>query len=408
MNKKILIIAGVFVLIIVAVVVFFVIKKPNPTTINPTTGSPFGDAPGGSSQNNFPQIITGDSPLSIEDRNGLKKITSAPVSDGNFLPQASSSAPVVEFIERSTGHIFHADLDNGLVTRISNTTFPKIQQIIWGIPGSLFIGQSINSGTIESNIFTISPNTREDSSNNFSLIDITPLTPDIVSASFSPDGNSFFYLGKNRLGIEGTLANTKGEKLASLWQSATDEWTTEWKQKNTITITNKASNNTPGILLFLDVKTKKTKTILSGIPGLTTNTSPSGKRVLYGMVSKNPQSESLYPTYIYTIGTTSTEDAFFTTLPEKCVWSHDETFIVCGQPTNMKEGLPDTWYQGKVSFDDELWKLDLLTLELTRISPLNPSELEHIDVINIKMSPDDSYVLFTNKKDLSLWAAPTQ
>jgi hypothetical protein len=403
MNKKILIIAGIFVLIIVVVVLFFIFKKPNPTTIDPTTGSPFGDAPGGSSQNNFPQIITGDSPLSIEDRNGLKKITSAPVSDGNFLPQASSSAPVVEFIERSTGHIFHADLDSGLVTRRSNTTFPKIQQIAWGIPGSLFIGQSINSGTIESNIFSISPNNREVSSNDFSLIDTTPLTPDIVSASFSPDGTSFFYLGKNRLGAEGLLANTKGEKLASLWQSATDEWTTEWKQKDTIAITNKASNNTSGVLLFLDVKTKKTKTILSGIPGLTTNTSPSGNKILYGTASGNS-----YQTYLYTIEKGSVDDALFTTLPEKCVWSHSETFIVCGQPMTMKAGLPDIWYQGKESFNDELWKLDLLTLELTRISPLNPSELEHIDVVNIKMSPDDSYVLFTNKKDFSLWAAPTQ
>ncbi len=400
MNKKILIIAGVSVLILLAVVLFFVFKKPITTAPNDTTsGSPFGDAPGGSSQTTFPQVMSGDKPLSVEDHNGLKKISSAPVSDGNFLPVSTSTGVRIEFIERSTGHIFDANLESGVVTRISNTTFPKIQQVIWGIPGKSFLGQSIDSGVIQSNVFEITRDSKTGQNNSFATIRNSALPPNIISASFSPDGKSILYLLGGSSGTGAYITNERGENPSSIWQSDTTEWISEWKTPGIITMTSKASNNATGILLFLNTKTKKTSTILSGISGLTTNTSPSGKKVLYGMASGNS-----YTTYLYSIDTKATDDGFFITIPEKCAWSQSEIFIVCGQPRNMTPGLPDLWYKGKVSFSDELWSLNIETLEMKRISQLNPTESEYIDVTNIHISPDDKYVVFTNKKDLSLWS----
>jgi hypothetical protein len=93
------------------------------------------------------------------------------------------------------------------------------------------------------------------------------------------------------------------------------------------------------------------------------------------------------------------------TLPEKCVWAHkSENTAYCAVPQFILPATyPDDWYKGRVSFTDELWKLDLATGETTFISDLPKESGQSIDAVNLVLSSDDEYITFINKTDLTLW-----
>jgi hypothetical protein len=62
------------------------------------------------------------------------------------------------------------------------------------------------------------------------------------------------------------------------------------------------------------------------------------------------------------------------------------------------------WYQGLITFSDDIWKLNLTTGESRIVASIEKeSNGEIIDVINPVINKDDGYLIFTNKIDLSLW-----
>jgi hypothetical protein len=101
----------------------------------------------------------------------------------------------------------------------------------------------------------------------------------------------------------------------------------------------------------------------------------------------------------------STTDLGINTFPEKCVWSTKERGVVfCAIPESMPIGLyPDTWYQGRILFSDNLWKINTVTMEYRVLSLIRESSGEFVDVENIKLSKNEDYLIFRNKIDLSLW-----
>jgi rubrerythrin len=92
------------------------------------------------------------------------------------------------------------------------------------------------------------------------------------------------------------------------------------------------------------------------------------------------------------------------TLPEKCVWSQKSKNIVyCAVPQNLPQAdYPDAWYQGAVSFQDQIWRLDAATGDVKLMSTLFEAN-DFIDATNPILDPTETYLLFTNKNDFQLW-----
>jgi len=92
-------------------------------------------------------------------------------------------------------------------------------------------------------------------------------------------------------------------------------------------------------------------------------------------------------------------------LPEKCVWLSNLKNVICGIPIDAPTAeYPDEWYQGIVSFSDNIYKMNLnnKTKDLL-VSPKDFSG-KSIDVIKPALGPNEKYLFFINKKDLSLWS----
>jgi len=331
----------------------------------------------------------------------------------SFTAQDSAVAGdiIVRYIERGLGHIFETNMSTLQEARISNTTRLKIYEAMWGDKGKDVIIRYLaddDNKTIRTflvNLSDFTPSKEETPSETPVDVSEKPETgvflPENIKAVIKSNNNkNIFYLVNTGNVALGVTYNIKTGKTSQLFRSPFTEWLPQWPNKNTITLTTKPSGGVAGFLYFLDIKTEEVTKTLGDIAGLTTLTSPDGEEVIY--------SESTGDSFVLNLYNTknlSKQKLPFATLPEKCAWSNTENNILyCAIPTTIVSGVyPDIWYQGLVSFSDEIWKINTETLSTELlVTPENEVGIE-IDAANLSLGPNESYLFFINKKDLSLW-----
>ena len=321
---------------------------------------------------------------------------------------AGEEKTLVRYLERSVGHIFETDLSTMQKERISNTTRLKIYEAVWGNNDKNVIIRYLddtNDSTIRSFAIKLADNTptleipgEKPSVSQETELEGFFLPENITSISVSPDTKKIFYILNTGNRVLGTIYNLESSKTAQIFQSPLTEWLPQWPKEDTVALTTKPSGDIPGFLYFLNTKTEDLSKILSGIKGLTTLTNPNSTKVLYTESFSGGFDLKLYDTK-----NRSSQTIPFTTLPEKCVWGN-ENIIYCAVPTKIPTNTyPDAWYQGVVTFSDDIWAFDTETFTTKLlVSPVKYSR-EEIDAINPSTSSNGKYLFFTNKKDLSLW-----
>lgn len=317
---------------------------------------------------------------------------------------------VIRYMERGVGHIFETSMNTMREERISNTTRLKIYEALWGESGKNTIiryldendGQTIRSFLLKLGGLNQGTASGEATTTVVQEETGTFLPENISSIAISSDGRSAFSL--LRVGNEavGTIYDMTTERTKQIFQSPLTEWLVAWPEKDTITLTTKPSGGVPGSMYTLDTRIGSTKKVLGEIDGLTTLANSDMGRVLY---SKNTNRG--FELYVYDTKSRAAQKLPFSTLPEKCVWGRKDTAVVyCGVPTATPPMLyPDNWYQGLISFSDEIWMMNTNTFTTELIA--NPMQVarEEIDVAYPLLSPDENFLFFTNKKDSSLWGA---
>lgn len=318
----------------------------------------------------------------------LVELSSEPVSGATFI--TSPDSLTVRYNSRETGNIFDADLKTLSQTRISNTTLPNIYESLWLAGGKKSVFRYIKNetGAVQSYLFALGSSTI-----SYGYY----LPEDISSLAVSPTTAKVFYLIDTPTGTEGFVQNSDTQKKTSIFTSLLREWNAAWPNENFIALTTKPSANAPGFLYSLNPQTGAMKSVLSGIYGLTALVNPAGTMVIY-----NSNSLALR---LYNIKTASSIELGPRTLPEKCVWSSKEkTVIYCAVTAGYSDGqYPDDWYQGTVSFSDNIYKIDTVTGGISSNFTVSTGD-KPIDVTNLVLSSDESHLIFINKIDGSLWS----
>jgi hypothetical protein len=223
------------------------------------------------------------------------------------------------------------------------------------------------------------------------------LPENIKDISISQDTKKLFYLFNLNEGKQiGIILDLVKNKKTQVFDSPFTEWLSAWGNSKTITLNTKPASGIVGHTYKIDDTGKNLSKILTNITGLTSLISPDSKSVLYG-----DDSLSLYNQDINTKNSTSIG---VRTLPEKCVWSKQSIVVYCAVPKNIPVGnYPDSWYQGEVSFKDQIWKIDLSNNTTTMVADPNGIVGEEIDGIKLSLDSSENYLFFINKKDNSLW-----
>ena len=185
-----------------------------------------------------------------------------------------------------------------------------------------------------------------------------------------------------------------------LFASPFGEWLVEWIKDGLVVLTTKPSHNIDGYSYFVNTNNGTMKKILGEIKGLTVLTSPDATKILYAKSGKN-----VFDLVVYDIETKTETSLELNTFPEKCVWGTENTNLLYCAVSNFSNNndLPDDWYKGVVSFSDEIWLINTETGKTGIVTPMKEFTGDGIDVTKISLSPEEDRLLFTNKKDRSLW-----
>lgn len=317
------------------------------------------------------------------------------------LPTAPTTefAPAVRYVERATGNIYQTFADKIDERKFTITTIPAVYEAYFGDKGESVIIRYLKQDgkTIASFAGTLPKEFLSGDTSQSNELEGSFLPENITDMSLSPDGSSMFYLFDVEDTSVGVTAMPSGDKKNQIFSSSFTEWLTGWPNARMITLTTKPSFLAPGFMYYIDPSVKKMNKIISGINGLTTLTSPSGKLSLY---NKNDLSLR-----VYSIDTESSTPLGIKTMPEKCTWTADSTTLYCAVPKNIAgEKFPDVWYQGEVSFSDEIWRINVESGSATMIAdPISFKAGEEIDGIKLSLDENGDYLFFVNKKDSYLW-----
>lgn len=405
MSKKIIITTTVVLTLFLVCLLgyFFLTKNSQSDTKTPSTGFknffPFGDG-SSSSSNNTPQSTTtnqannqGYEPQAQDYALKLRKISTEPVSGAGTVDVKAGT--LVRYIEKATGHIFEVELFSPKVSRISNTTIPLSNDAMWGNKSNSLVARYLKDDNETVDTYLLNLKISTSSEETISGI-ILPSNIDNMTVF----GTNVFYLIRGSNSSTGFISDFNGKNVKQIWSSDIKELNSQFVNDRIVALTTKPAVDVSGFLYFIDTKNGSAKRIIGNIAGLSTITNPDASRVAY-----LEEGDATLFKYI-DLKSRNSYNLNPNTFPEKCVWGKKTiTTLFCGVPKDEIDSSSLTrWYKGLDSYEDAIWLYDTKTNASIMIEDLSNDSGEKIDVSDPIITDNDQYLIFTNKKDNSLWS----
>lgn len=371
---------------------------PNGTS-TPTDLFPFGQ---GSTTPNTNDPQTGTTTGQIDISNGqaqqiprFRQLWKDPNAGATFFP-ATGTTTGVRFADRATGHIYESPLLSTGEMKISNVTIPQIHEALWADNGRELVFRYLKGdSSIQSFYGAISTSSLATTT---SAIEGYFLPENIRDISIA--GDKIFYFNPTVQIGSLTQSRVDGTGRRVVMSSDARDWSISITNQKTAFLGTRPSGFVKGFGYALDLTTGSISKIAGDILGLTGTVNPTGTRALMSAQERGGIVSASYDLAKKTMTTLSVK-----TLSDKCAWSNVRSAIVyCAVPINIPSGTyPDDWYQGKTSFSDKLWSIDLSTGETKAIIDPSFDAAQDMDITKIIVDREDSHIVFTNKKDMSLW-----
>ncbi len=400
--KRNLIIAGVALgVLILGVLIYFLFFAGKDSGIVVGDPADFGTAgqyPGGE----VPDVGVTLNNVGNEIAPRLVKVTDGPVAFGSvarFIQETTPGTAEVatttrtdtelRYIERPSGNAYAYRADARTLTRLTNRTLPGVEEAIWTPSGEQVYVRFLvrEEGSTESIETYALPTGNE-----------VGYFLEAGLSSVVTNGQNVLTLKPSANGSVGTLASADGSNPRTLFSSVLSALRI-YPAGTLYAAHTKASALLDGYGFLIGGTSGSFERILGPSRGLTLLPSPSGAKVLYGSVSGSRLETSLLD-----VATRDVIALPVGALPEKCVWTADETAVYCAVPRSLSGIIPDDWYQGAVSFSDRLWRINLNDRLATLVfDPALMANVE-IDGVSLTIDPRSDFLFFTNRKDGSLWA----
>lgn len=308
---------------------------------------------------------------------------------------STDEIPSIYFIEKGTGYFYETDFSGHDEKKITETPVVRTAEAYLPSSGNTAVIRYIKNDNLGVATFVgrvlRSPTGEEGSA----TLEGTFLADNIVDVALSPDTNSIFYLQPINNGVVGVTENLGNSERKQLFQTPFTEWLVQWTEAGQF-ITTKAASGIPGYSYKSENGGVLRKTI-GGIDGLTTNTSPDGRLILYS-TGRNGDLQLFVNNQL----NKTNSNLGIKTLSEKCVWNNESTEVYCAVPESLPKGeYPDSWYQGLINFRDTFWKINTQTGTTEQIYG-GGSTL--IDATHPILDEEHKTLFFLNKRDGSLWS----
>ncbi|HEY4506439.1 MAG TPA: hypothetical protein VJJ24_03270 [Candidatus Paceibacterota bacterium] len=413
MNKKYLaIIVGIILLlVVVAAFVFGSKDKPAEEVTNGNGTFPEGtNVPTeGTSSFGLP-TDSGDYealPKTPDAKARFHKITDVPVAGYLVLGSSDDLNLHLLYTEKETGHIFDYKYQTAIANRLTNTTIPRVQNVLWTSTGEravfrYFDGDENSIKTYSARLVTeVATDTQETRLEGLflenNIDEVTLISPQTKS--------SIFYLKKDESGGEiGYKADIATGKTSAIFKSSFNEWATLWQGK--LYLYPKPSGLLEGFLYILNengagLSDTSLEKVVGNKLGLAPLPNKTGSKILFSETKESVPAVSLYVAKTKIISALPIK-----TFAEKCVWSEKESQIFyCAVPLSFPGAVyPDDWYKGKVRLSDALISYNTETGFFQILAVMERDLGEFVDVEGMSLAKDDSIIFFKNKTDQTLWS----
>lgn len=398
MRRALIIVAVVLALIGIGIFIYFyffagasvTVTTPSGTGLpaagqgeQPPTGAPTGSA----------EVPSGGVPVPVSAR--LVKISAGPVALGeavvNIKGANASSTPETEvrFIDRRSGNVFSYKVGTGMLSRISNKTVPGIESASWLPDASMAFVRYLSGVDLSTvNTYALPAN----GSGGFFL-------PQNLSG-VAVASTSLLSLSSGVNGSVASLSRTDGSRPSTLFTSPLSSLRISFAGKSQYLAFTKPSATLLGSAFLIDSSGRFSR-IAGPKNGLVALASPLGAWALVSSVVN----EELFMELV----NTATGEALrlpIATIADKCVWAADDSAIYCGIPQNPPLGrsYPDDWYQGVVSFNDRLWKIQVSGRYAQMVLDFPAETKTSLDAQSLAIDPAGTVLVFVNKNDGGLWS----
>jgi len=405
MSKKILITIVSIIVIVVGILTWYFFFRTNtvqtPTT-NPVTGLPFGEGGGNvvpNEQNSNINGVVSDS--GNKAANKLFQISDAPVAGFVAFSPKKDAPTIIRYVDRATGHIYDVNPFTLEKTKITNNTIPKIIEAYFKNDGSAVLLRSLTSSSIVQNISLSLIAPKASSTDSLYTIITTELRGNMGDVWVGPNNLlAYSLVDDNSI----STSNFDGTKATRLFSSAFTDWRVQFDNPANIVLVTKTSANVSGFAYNLSTKTGALSKLVGPLNALTLTESPDNKRFAY---SYNSNGQTIFA--LQTVDTGEITKILPATFADKCVWSKKNTGILyCGTPNSIGAFEPDNWYRGTSHFSDQIWKFNMITATSEILAEPKKNSGIDIDTENVFLSPNEDYLIFMNKNDLTLWALKLQ
>lgn len=319
----------------------------------------------------------------------LRKVSDKSVAGGSPFLVGTTTAVVIRFVERETGHVYETPADSSTVTRISNTTIPGIQKVLW-VDADHFIATYLGDNEAMQNFYAaLAPGKTEQS------LQVAFLAS-FERAALDPTGKSLLTTTESASGVTFTLSKSDGTSARVIFTSPLASWAPLQSSKSLYAVTAPGS----GIFGYLyQIVNGALQKVAGGIPGMLALPSPTGRYIALSSGGQNAIALTVLDTKTGTFYPSP-----LATLVRKCVWvSEAPPGLVCGVPRAIPRGAyPNDWLVGRVTFVDDIWGIEPDGGATVLLA--NPEKEAGVDIDLWQPAVAGAYVTFLNKRDLSFWS----
>ena len=390
MKKTSLIIFGIGAVVLLFAIWLYLLVFGTPTKVTEyfTNFSTFtsGTAP-------EPIPTTEPAPVTIDvKKDALRQLTTRPVIGFAEFKDTSNGTTtrLVRYAEAGTGNIYEINLASGEEIRLSNITVPNAESAAFSPNGNYI---AVRSGySTQSKIILLTLTTGSTSA------DSAMLNPQIVDYTFSNE-NELLYTILTPGGTAGSAYTPATKATRVLFTIPFQAVTMVWSHNPAIPhyAYPKTATDLYGYLYAL----KGGSIVRQPVDGLGLTAKANIEYVVTTAQTGNGAPFSTV--YNFATGKSDPIPAIFE--PNKCVFAPtNSTIMYCGyEMRTFSADYPNDWYQGDVSFADNLWKIDLKNHSANQIViPLKAAGRE-IDITNLDIGNDGEMLYFINKNDNTLW-----
>ena len=326
----------------------------------------------------------------------LMKVSSGPVVPGIVVfdattTSASSTPAIIQYLSKQNGNIYSYTIASGALARISNKTIPGIQSARWLSDGSLVYVRYFShiKGASDIQTYALPSNG----------IGGFPLDQGLAGVS-TYKSNALLTVASGANGSSVIRAKTDASGAYTAFQTPLSSIIASFAGPHNYLFYTKSSANLKGYAFLVRGKTGAVTQIAGPLTGLIALPNHAGTEVLISYTQPSgAMATELVNTKKHTVINLPIQ-----TLADKCVWTADDSALYCGVPTNAPTAsYPDEWYQGAVSFNDEIWKIDVVGRYAEPILDFQQETGRPLDATALAVDPQNTVLSFVNKRDGSLW-----